>query len=274
LSNDDEEYLTCNNVAETTPGRSDCVARLLTAARLYLYSPHEVPKTWGQINPTIDDYHSNPIELSSTFWIPDITDRWRQQDETQSMYADFSNVACDILSIIQHGVGVKSSFSLGRDVIAWTQSKTTGDTLREKVVIRLFARANNGILAGNNLYSDTTNTENELEMKKEAEDRKLHIMAKVHNLLEMCQGCQNLRATQKESRAQNTQMTAIGYILDTEEIVKASWSLFHHDGAAAFKLSERSPLPPALSAQDLTGGGTQNIKRQQNSKNQPSSSRK
>jgi len=94
-------------------------------------------------------------------------------------------------------------------------------------------------------------------MKKEVEERKFHRMAKVHNILEMWQGSQNLRATQKESRAQIKQMTAIGYILDTEEIVKASWSLFQHDCAAAFKLSERSPLPPALSAKDLPGGRTQ-----------------
>jgi len=52
-------------------------------------------------------------------------------------------------------------------------------------------------------------------------------------------------------------MTAVGYISDTEEIVKASWSVFHHDGAAAFKLSERSPLPPASSAKDLPGERTQ-----------------
>jgi len=51
--------------------------------------------------------------------------------------------------------------------------------------------------------------------------------------------------------------------LDTEEIVKASCSLFQHDCAIAFKLSERSPLPPALSAKDLPGGRTQilNIRR-------------
>ena len=84
-------------------------------------------------------------------------------------------------------------------------------------------------------------------------------MAKVHDFLEMWQSRQNLRATQKESCAQNKQMTAIGYILDTEEIVKASWSLFQHDGGAAFKLAERSPLPPALSAKDLPGGRTQII---------------
>jgi hypothetical protein len=94
-------------------------------------------------------------------------------------------------------------------------------------------------------------------MKKEAEERKLHRMAKVHDFLEMWQGSQNRRAKQKESRAQNTQMTAVGYILDTEEIVKLSWSLFQHDGVAAFQLSERSPLPPALSAKVLPGGGTQ-----------------
>jgi len=94
-------------------------------------------------------------------------------------------------------------------------------------------------------------------MKKEVEERKLHRMAKVHDFLQMWQGSQNLGATQMESRAQNKQMTAVGYISNTEEIVKASWSLFQHDGAAAFKLSERSPLPPALSAKDLPGGRTQ-----------------
>ena len=172
-------------------------------------------------------------------------------------------MARDIFSIIPHGVGVEASFSLGRDVIGWRQSKTTGETLREKVVVRQFARANNGILAGTDPEMDTTNTENDLEMKKEAEERKLHRMAKVHDFLEMWQGSQNLRATQKESRAQNKQMTTVGFISDTEEIVKASWSLFQHDGAAAFKLSERSPLPPALSAKDLPGGRTQilNVRR-------------
>jgi len=94
-------------------------------------------------------------------------------------------------------------------------------------------------------------------MKKEVEERKLHRMAKVHEFLEMRQGSQTLGTTQNESRAQNKQMTALGYISDTEEIVKASWSLFQHEGAAEFKLSERSPVPPALSAKNLPGGQTQ-----------------
>jgi hypothetical protein len=113
LSSDDEEYLTPNNVPETTPRRSDRAARLLTAARLYLKSPLEAPKDWGQINPNLNDYDSDPMEISSTFGIPDITDWWRQQEEPHSKYADLSNVACDILCIIPHGVGVEASFSLG-----------------------------------------------------------------------------------------------------------------------------------------------------------------
>jgi hypothetical protein len=112
-------------------------------------------------------------------------------------------------------------------------------------------------LAGTAPELDTTNTENDSEMQKEPEERKLHRMAKVHDFLEIWQGSQNLCATQKESRGQNEQMTAIEYISDMEEIIKASWSLFQHHGGAAFKLSKRSPLPPALSAKDLPGGRTQ-----------------
>jgi len=74
LSSDDEEYLTPNNVAETAPGRSDCTARILTAAWLYLNSPPEAPKHWGQINPNLNDYRSDPMEISTSFWLPEITD--------------------------------------------------------------------------------------------------------------------------------------------------------------------------------------------------------
>ena len=74
LSSNDEEYLTPNNVAENTPGGSNCPARLLPAARLYLNLPPEAPENWGQINPNLNDDHSNPVEISSIFWLTDITD--------------------------------------------------------------------------------------------------------------------------------------------------------------------------------------------------------
>ena len=104
LSSNDEEYLIPNNVAETTPGRSNCAARLLTATRLYLNSPPEIPQNSGQIHPNLNDYHSDPMEMSRTYWLPDITDWWRQQRETHSKYANLSKVARDIFSIIPHGV--------------------------------------------------------------------------------------------------------------------------------------------------------------------------
>jgi len=236
LPRDDEECLRPNNVTETTPRRSDRTARVLTATSLYLNSPPEVPNNWVQINPNLNDYHCDPIEFSSTFWSPDITDWWRQPQEMHSKYPDLSNVACDIFSFILHGVGVEARFSLGRDVFGWRQSKTTGETLHEKVVVRQFAWANNGILAGTDPELNTANTENDWEMNEEPEAQIPHRMAKVYNFLEMWQGSKNLRATLKESGALTKQMTAVGYISDTKEIINASWSLFQYDGPAAFNL--------------------------------------
>ena len=91
----------------------------------------------------------------------------------------------------------------------------------------------------------------------------MHRMTKVHDLLEIWQGSQNLPATQKEACTQHKQMTAIKYISDTEEIVKVSWSNLQFVGAAAFKLSKRSPLPPALCTKYLLGKQTtvRNIRR-------------
>jgi len=102
-----------------------------------------------------------------------------------SKYIDHANVAPDIFSTTPHGVGVEASSSIPQDVIGWRHSIITGETLREQVVVREFACANNGIMAGNNLMSDTTNTENYSELKKEADEKELHRLAKVHNVLDM-----------------------------------------------------------------------------------------
>jgi len=136
LYSDDEEYLTPNNVTVMTPGWSNRVVCLLMAAMLCLNPPTEAPKNWVQINLNLNDYHCNPMENSSTCWLPVITDWWRQLEETHSQYADLFNVARDIFSIIPHCVGVEASIPLGRDVISCRQSTTTHGTLREKVVIR------------------------------------------------------------------------------------------------------------------------------------------
>jgi len=149
-----------------------------------------------------------------------------------------------------------ASLSPGRDVTGWTQSETRCKTRCENVVLRHSAQPNNGSLAANDQVLDTTSTDDDMEIKREEEQRKLHRMVKVHDVLELYQGCQTLGATQKESFARNIQMTPIGFISDTEVIVKACWSNFQHDGAAAFKLSEKLPLPQGLSAKDLPRGRT------------------
>jgi hypothetical protein len=113
LSSDDNEYLIPTNVAETTPGQTDHAARLMTVARLFLNSPPESQQNRGQIDPNLYDYHSDPMKISSTFWFPDITDWWRQQEETHSKYADLSNVTRIIFSTIPRGVRVEASFPLG-----------------------------------------------------------------------------------------------------------------------------------------------------------------
>jgi len=229
----------------------------MTPARLHSNSPPAAPKNWGQINQNLDDYHSHRMGISSIVRIPDLTDWWFQQEETHLRYANLFNVARDRFSVIPPAVGVESSFPLGRDVISWRQSATTGETLYEKVLVKLFALANHRILAADDPALDVTNTGNNSDIQKVAENSNFHLMPKVHDRLEMWQGRHNLRATQKESRTQNKMITAIGYISDTEEIVKASWSHFQHDGEAAFILSERSPLPTALSAKNHPGGQTQ-----------------
>jgi hypothetical protein len=154
---------------------------------------------------------------------------------------------------------VEGCFSLGRDVIGWKQSKTTRQTVREKIIVRQFALANNAILTGTDPELDNVNTEHNSETMQQAEERKLHRIDKVHDLVEIWHGSNCLCIPQMESRAKNKQMTAVGYISDTEEIGKVSWSVFQHDGAAAFKLSQRSPLPPLCFAKDLPGGRSQII---------------
>jgi len=84
-----------------------------------------------------------------------------------------------------------------------------------------------------------TNSENDLKAQREPEQRQLYQIAKVNEFLEILLGYHNLCAAQTEYHSLIKQMTAIGYISTTEEIVTASWALSQHDGVAAFKLSEK-----------------------------------
>jgi hypothetical protein len=63
--------------------------------------------------------------------------------------------------------------------------KTQASPFAKKVVLRQCSRANIGILAAIGRELDTANADNASEMKKVAEERKLHSMGKVHDFLEM-----------------------------------------------------------------------------------------
>ena len=120
-------------------------------------------------------------------------------------------MSSDIFSIIQDGDGVEASVSLWRDVIGSMLSTATGVNHHEDVVIRQLHWSNRWIYAFDDPALGITSSETDWEMKSEAEEMKLHSMAKVQNILEIWQGSQNLHATQKESPAQNKQITAIDY---------------------------------------------------------------
>jgi hypothetical protein len=61
--------------------------------------------------------------MRRTSWILDIPDRSPQKDELHTMYADLSNVAPDIFSIIPHGVIVEARFPLA-EVLSAGASRT------------------------------------------------------------------------------------------------------------------------------------------------------
>jgi hypothetical protein len=58
-------------------------------------------------------------------------------------------------------------------------------------------------MAGDDPELALTSAGNDMEMKREAEPKKLQPMAKLHDIFEMWKGSQNLRATQEETRTQN-----------------------------------------------------------------------
>jgi len=51
---------------------------------VYLNSPPQLPQNWGQINPNLNDDHSDPMDISGGISIPDITNWWYQREEMHS----------------------------------------------------------------------------------------------------------------------------------------------------------------------------------------------
>jgi hypothetical protein len=108
-------------------------------------------------------------------------------------------------------------------------------------------------LAGDNPASETTNSENDSDITREVEETCLHRMAKVHIILEIWQRSQSLHAIQKEFYSPDKQGIAVGYISDSEVVIKISCPLSPPHGGGTYKMSERSSLPSAFPSKDLPG---------------------
>jgi hypothetical protein len=153
-------------VAENVLGQNNPAVGFSTAARLFLNLLRESPKDWEHVNLSLNDYDTDSIEICSIFWLPDITDRWRQHEEMHPKYNNVPIIPYNITYIIPHGVGVEAGCSLGRDVIGWRQSKTTCESLHGNVVLKQFADATHGILAGDDPPLDTMDAANACELKR------------------------------------------------------------------------------------------------------------
>jgi hypothetical protein len=79
-----------------------------------------------------------------------------------------------IISIITHDVGEEGSFSVEEDYIGWRLSKSPCEKIRENIIVRQLTYTSLELVTCNDAVLDMINTENELEMKREAEERILH----------------------------------------------------------------------------------------------------
>jgi len=186
MSSNDEKYLMPKNVAEMPPARSHSAARLMTPTKLCFNSPPDLHQSWGQVHQHLNDHHSDPREFSSTFWIPDITIWWLQQGEMYSKYPILRNVACNLFSNTYHAGGQEDRVSVVPDLFGWRQSTSTGETLHDNVNVRLFPEVSYEMLTPDYPPWDTKNTENELEMKLEPDERILHRRANFHCFWRCC----------------------------------------------------------------------------------------
>jgi hypothetical protein len=73
-------------------------------------------------------------------------------------------------------------------VLGWRKVKSSGETLLEIVLLRQYALASTGLLAGDYTLLDPNITDNDMELKRTGEDKTMHRLATVHDFLEMWQG--------------------------------------------------------------------------------------
>ena len=233
-SSDEEDDCQIQETIQCTPRTSSRKSHLMQQARQYLAN---VPVNIQSLQPepleVQDDLMSNdPEEITASFWYPDVGGWWLKQETSMGEYRDLAKMARDIFSVMPHGVGVESSFCLGRDVIGWRQCRTTGVTLQQKVVVRQWARNNGGLLPDEVKMSMDSMADPEEKAKEE--DKKLDRLATIKDFLTFSNESKKKRSMQKKLKGKDTAVSGMGYISDLEEQNTAEWSDFDDDGDSAF----------------------------------------
>ena len=220
--------------SSSTPRTTSRKTLLMQQARQYLANAPVIIESEQNDYPVGDELLSHdPEELTASFWYPDVAGWWLKQETTMGEYRDLARMARDIFSVMPHGVGVEASFSLGRDVISWRQSRTTGVTLQQKVVVRQWARSNNGILPediANQLLPSSSDDE-----QRKREDQRLDRLATLRDFLLFKKESDNLRSMQKKLKGKDVSVSGLGYISDQDDGREEDWHQFAHDGNQAFE---------------------------------------
>jgi len=239
LDSSDEEEDDGNEDHRThsTPRTASRKSLLMQQARQYLANGRANIQSWQHDYPLGEEQMSNdPEEMTASFWYPDVAGWWLKQETTMGEYRDLAKMARDIFSVMPHGVGVEASFSLGRDIISWRQSRTKGSTLQQKVVVRQWARSNDGLLPEEAIQSAGSDVNNEEKQKQE--DQKLNQLASVRDFLVFKEQSENLRSMQKKLKGKDVTISGLGYISDVDEDNgdhDGPLTALDHDGNMAFE---------------------------------------
>jgi hypothetical protein len=241
-SSDEEDDIRITQSACATPRTASRKARLMQQARQYLSNTRVNIDSDQHDYPIQDELLSNdPEEITASFWYPDVAGWWMKQERRMGDYQDLARMARDIFSVMPHGVGVEASFSLGRDVMSWRQSRTKGETLQQKVVVRQWARSNDGFLPDEIRTSVDGESLDDERGKKE--DEKLNQLASVRDFLIFKKESDNLRKMQKKLKGKDVAVSGMGYISDEDDGKEEHGSGIDHDGKRAFGKDSREKRP-------------------------------
>ena len=233
-SSDEEDNIQMTESTYSTPRTASRKSLLMQQARQYLANARVNIESEQHDYPIGDELMSDdPEEVTASFWYPDVAGWWMKQERRMGDYRDLARMARDIFSVMPHGVGVEASFSLGRDVISWRQSRTKAATLQQKVVVRQWARSNDGFLPDE--VKKSLEGDNDEDERQKKEDERLNQLASMRDFLMFKKESQNRRSMQKKLKGKDVAVSGLGYISDEDDGWDEKWSSFDHDGNTAFR---------------------------------------